>query len=470
MTRKVRRVCGNLTKPEFAAKAFPHRVSVIDCIAVTSPLARYCAGFLALATLPCVSSAHMAEPRSHALIVAVSSFDDPALAPYALQGAERDGELMTGAFSQFAGENAETTLLQGSEANLANVRNQLGQLVRTAGSGERVMLYFSAHGSRIPDSGPLDEADGQDEVLLLADAREWDGSALPGALVDDELAQAVRDLRAKGVDVFLVIDSCASGGAMRSEGTSRARSLPASLFAVPETRMRSARRRDAAWVEDDMPAGSGRLVTFAASPTYDAAWDTPEGGLFTRSLAEALRNEPTDFVALAQDQRRQRALSPQPGAASEIGGAVETAFFFNGNAPDLLSLAAGLDKPDWAIGMHAAAQANCDPDQIGAPHALDPTIRNQLNHCDAVMLAVVSEEPGYFDAWYIDSAGQSTLLSPINGLYLDGRSPANLSFTFVARDPETGEPFPAGTDRLLLLRRSPAGERDAALTIEFSIG
>ena len=419
--------------------------------------------------MACAAPALAHEPRTHGLIVAVSQFSDPELAPFALQGAELDAQRMAAAFADFAGPGAEATVLTGGAATLAETMAQLGRLRTSVAPGDRVMLYFSAHGSRIPDIGEIDESDGQDEVLLLADAGEWDGAKVPGALVDDDLAAAVRGLRALGADVFLVIDSCASGGAMRSGSARQVRNLPPALLHIPVRTMRSAQRRDSVWVEDDMPAGSGRLVTFAASPTYAAAWDSPEGGLFTQSLAKALAQEPIDFVSLAQDQQRENARSALPGPRSEIGGAVESAFFFNGAVPDVSAAATALPNPGWTLDLYAAPQARCDSNNVGIPRELDPAVRQTLAHCDAVMLSVMAQEPGYFDTWYVDSAGQRTLLSPVAGYYLDGRYPTDLSFTFVAEDPSTGEPYPAGTDRLLLMRRNAAGDHDAAVTIEFAV-
>ena len=404
------------------------------------------------------------------LIVAVTEFTDPALAPFALAGARADAEAMRGALKAFAGEDALPVVLEGGEATLARVRGELRLLAEIAAPGQRIVLYFSAHGSRIPDTGPRDEADGEDEVLLLADTGEWGEGALPGALVDDELAAAVRAMREAGADVFLAIDSCASGGAMRGAGQLTVRNLSPEVLGVPRRTLRSAQRRDAAWVEDDMPAGSGRLVTLAAGPTGDAAWDTPEGGLFTRSLAPALAASPADFVELVREQRRQQARSALPGPASEAGGAIESAFFFAGDLPDLVASARAMAAPEWTLDLHTATAPLCDMQAAVAPRLHDPSQPLHLDHCDAVMLSLAAPDPGFVDAWYIDSAGARTLLSPIGGLYLDGRSPTHLDFTFVSHDPATGIPYPAGTDRLLLFWRKGNAAADRAAIIEFAVG
>ena len=108
---------------------------------------------------------------------------------------------------------------------------------------------------------------------------------------------------------------------MRGAEHMAVRNISPEVLKVPSRALRSAQRRDGAWMEDDMPPGSGRLVTLAAGPTGDAAWDTPEGGLFTRSLAPALSSSPADFVELVREQRRQQSHSALPGPASETPSA-----------------------------------------------------------------------------------------------------------------------------------------------------
>ncbi len=417
-----------------------------------------------------VAEINEALPVTYALIVAASEFTDPDLAPYSLHGAALDADNMASALSLIGGAETELTTLKGTQATLNAVELEFERLITSAQAGDRVILYFSAHGSRIPDVGELDEADRHDEVLLMADAANWQNDSLPGALLDDDLNAVVRQLRANGADVFLVIDSCASGGASRSGEGDRVRNLPPSLLSVPEMRMRAVERRDLNWVEDDMPAGSGRLVTFAAGPTYQAAWDTPEGGIFTQTLAEALASAPADFVTLAEEQIRRQALSALPTPRSEISGDIEAGFFFANSQPALLANSLGLPRPEWDLTLHASSLQNCELEIAGSLRELNPEERQTLDHCDAVMLSISSKAPGYFDAWYIDSASQRTLLSPVGGQYVNGRTPAHLSFVYIAQDMETGAPLPTGTDRLLLMRRDQAGAHDAAVTIEFAVG
>jgi hypothetical protein len=85
--------------------------------------------------------------------------------------------------------------------------------------------------------------------------------------------------------------------------------------------------------------------------------------------------------------------------------------------------------------------------------------RVHLDQCDLFMLAVDAEAPARLDAWYVDSADEQVLLSPLEGFLIGTGRPARLSFTFVSADPETGDPLPSGTDRLVLFRRAVGGDQ-----------
>ena len=86
------------------------------------------------------------------------------------------------------------------------------------------------------------------------------------------------------------------------------------------------------------------------------------------------------------------------------------------------------------------------------------------------MVAVDGKDLGRVDAWYVDSSNARTLLTPVSGLLMDGRAPARLSFTFIARDPESGEALPSGVDRLVLMRRQSSRDApDAATVLEFAV-
>ena len=78
------------------------------------------------------------------------------------------------------------------------------------------MIYFSGHGSFIPDSDG-DEVDQRDEVLLLhdSDVVERNGrKTLVNALVDDRFAQLLKAIPSD--NIVVLVDACHSGISTRS--------------------------------------------------------------------------------------------------------------------------------------------------------------------------------------------------------------------------------------------------------------
>ncbi|MFN0006325.1 MAG: caspase family protein [Planctomycetota bacterium] len=145
-----------------------------------------------------------------------------------LSGPVNDVELFAKTLEQvFAVPPSRMTKLAGwpeeesARPTKANIVRALQELERAAQKGEWIVIYMAGHGSQQPSSSESlsDEPDGLDEVFLPADVRPSpDGEKIPHGLSDDEIADLVRRIRAKGADVWLVIDSCHSGTMLRGGG------------------------------------------------------------------------------------------------------------------------------------------------------------------------------------------------------------------------------------------------------------
>ena len=89
-------------------------------------------------------------------------------------------------------------------------------LINGVGPDDRVLFYFSGHGSQIPDENN-DENDQFDEVLLLYDAALKEQSrsrTLTGVLVDDDLNTMLARMQSR--NILVILDACHSGSATRS--------------------------------------------------------------------------------------------------------------------------------------------------------------------------------------------------------------------------------------------------------------
>ncbi|MEE8468468.1 MAG: caspase family protein, partial [Planctomycetota bacterium] len=179
-----------------------------------------------------------------------------------------------------------------------NIKAKLRELVKAVSPGDRVVLYFSGHGSQQRDSGREDdpEPDGLDEVFLPADvgSKASAQGRIPGALSDDELGAAARKLQAAGAQVWLIFDCCHAATMVR--GGARSRGLDPALFGVDV----DAGKRGAIGMEATLLTGQelGNIVAMYASRSDARAPEMilPLGsesgkphGLFTWTLVQQLR-------------------------------------------------------------------------------------------------------------------------------------------------------------------------------------
>ncbi len=100
----------------------------------------------------------------------------------------------------FAPENI--TVLADRQASYATIMSTLDGLVASTGRSDRVLVYFSTHGSQLADEDG-DEADGLDETIVVYDSI-MDGTGA-NHIRDDELAAALD--RLVGRDVTVIIDT-----------------------------------------------------------------------------------------------------------------------------------------------------------------------------------------------------------------------------------------------------------------------
>ncbi|HEX6811988.1 MAG TPA: caspase family protein [Planctomycetota bacterium] len=113
------------------------------------------------------------------------------------------------------------TLLGPAATHEAIVRTFYEHLIVQAGPATKVVIWFSGHGSRVPDASKADTAlrndleEPWDDTLIAHDSRkgERNGSF---DVTDDELHSLLAALPAK--DVVLVTDCCHAGGLLRGAG------------------------------------------------------------------------------------------------------------------------------------------------------------------------------------------------------------------------------------------------------------
>lgn len=225
-----------------------------------------------------------------------------------------------------------------NEPTRANIVSALDQLERAVNPGDRVLLYFSGHGSQQPQPAnhgqrPT-EPDGLDEVFLPADVRRWDGmgstEAIPNALLDDDIGEWIDRVVDRGGTVFAIFDTCHAAGMARAPAQGRWRAVSSSDIGL------SVRpHRPSSLTSAGQPAGrsDGRALGFAAR-SHELAGEEwlPRGaklassrihGVFTYHLANALRDRrephaPSIEAAIHEIYRAENRLSPTPTFFGEV--------------------------------------------------------------------------------------------------------------------------------------------------------
>ncbi len=160
-----------------------------------------------------------AEDRALVIAIADYQYECPATAAANqchdpdLPGIDRDLGRVQEVLELLGFAEHQVQVLRDREASLTGVRMAIEQwLIRGVTAEDRVILYFSGHGSQIPDAGG-DEADGFDEVLLTWDMAIVDGS-LENVLVDDELGALLKRVPAQRS--LVLFDACHSGTASKA--------------------------------------------------------------------------------------------------------------------------------------------------------------------------------------------------------------------------------------------------------------
>ncbi|MEM8631813.1 MAG: caspase family protein [Pseudomonadota bacterium] len=103
---------------------------------------------------------------------------------------------------------ARVTLLLDAEAAREAVLGHWRRIAQKVKPGDRLIVSFAGHGSNEPEFHPGSEADGRDEVFLLAGFRP-SGAAAGERIRDDEIAEMIA--LTPEAQVIFVADACHSG-------------------------------------------------------------------------------------------------------------------------------------------------------------------------------------------------------------------------------------------------------------------
>ncbi len=181
-------------------------------------------------------------------------------------------------------------------ATAAAVEQKIKEVLTGVGSNDHVLLYFSGHGSQVPDESG-DEDDGLDEVLVCHDIAVGNGKLAGGYILDDRIGELLAGNKAK--QVLVLIDACHSGTATKSL-TAGYKSKFFTYEGMPEGK--------GAFSVEEAPASSGsqkdNYVALSAAQDWESAIATNQGSFFTLGLHESVMNaKGSGTLTLSQAQR-----------------------------------------------------------------------------------------------------------------------------------------------------------------------
>jgi len=208
--------------------------------------------------------------KREALIVGVSNY---AKDNQDLNGIDKDVAKMKRLFTNL-GFHVKVLKDEESMNILSNFTHYANELT----SKDTFAFYYSGHGSHTKDMNN-DEADGQDETLVLSDGK------INKNLIDDILYKKLNDIKAKKIVFF---DSCHSGTAFRSlGGKTQVKSMK------PEDVTDSFKLSSSKGISvgGDSMSNQEDFVVFSSSRDTEESLATPTGSLFTNAISEVFSDK-----------------------------------------------------------------------------------------------------------------------------------------------------------------------------------
>ena len=180
--------------------------------------------------------------------------------------------------------DSDVSLILDKEATKQGMLDALGDwLPGATRPGDRVVIYYSGHGSQVPDTNG-DERDGKDETFVPTDYGR-NGDRAEDMLLDDELANALNRLRDR--QVLLIADTCHSGNVTKNLQVDGLNAKPRYL---PFGKATKGIVRDEGPISEDINVH----LTLSAVLPHQLAWELDGSGIFTKLFIKALTDMRAD--------------------------------------------------------------------------------------------------------------------------------------------------------------------------------
>jgi metacaspase-1 len=356
------------------------------------------AAVLAAAGAPLLCVPLAAAPR--ALLIGVGDVPN-----YELPAIDLDIDNMKKVAAILGFAPADIKVLFDKEATYANVKQALAVWVHDGvGANDRVLIYFSGHGTRLPDLKPGSDTK-QDDALVLHDvahANVQGHATLKNVLMGRELGEALAAIPSQ--DVLVLVDACHSGAATRDISLGNLRLGVASgvrkFYSYPG-------------MPNEPPRGTRALkaplsdnyAALSAARDEESAIGTEQGGMFTLAVSGEIVNasrtgqhvtvadlrDAADAYIAAHTDQESRFHPVAEGNERLIKGAIGVVPLRNGQGPT------------WQALVAVAAK--------GEPMKLSGGAAN-MRVGQEIVLDVALPRAGYLNVVAVDSEDRATVLYP----------------------------------------------------------
>ncbi len=231
------------------------------------------------------SGGQAVRAENRALLVGVGQYKDPQ---NSLPGIDMDVEMMRESALLMGFTDSQIKVVRDSDATLRGIEEAFENwLIQGVTENDRVLFYFSGHGSQISDQSH-DEKDGVDEVLVAHDASSGRGT-LENTLIDDKFGEYLSRIPSK--EIFVLIDACHSGSATKKfrnlrkhKGISRNWASKFFIYkGMPEGGKGS-------YKVEATPQAEEKYIGLSACMDEEVALATEKGSLFTLGVRTAMKD------------------------------------------------------------------------------------------------------------------------------------------------------------------------------------
>ena len=253
-----------------------------------------------------------ARGEDRALLIGVgryANFDER------LNGVNKDLDMMTEVAQIMGFKPHEIKVLENEAASTAGVNTAFENwLIKNSKPDDRVLIYFSGHGSQVPDENN-DEKDQFDEVLLLYDVsltQKQGQQTLTGVLHDDQFNRTLSRIKSRNIMVFL--DACHSGSATRNlKLGSRSSALDDAqvkyFYYSPILEAAGGGGSFDVMEPESASVVKSRYVAITACRDDEKTVTTARGSIFTRGLRDVMHSAARSGSDITPDEIQRRTTS-----------------------------------------------------------------------------------------------------------------------------------------------------------------